>query len=532
MGTLVEDLGRQRQLIETHISWVFLDGQFVYKVKKPVDFGFLDFRHLEQRRAACEREVELNRRLTNDVYLGVVPITRDSAGLHSIAGEGTVVDYAVHMIQLSDASRLDVALQSSDAAVPSATVERSSPPCSASEAAWNVQIVRRLALRLAQFHASATSNAEVAEFGSVKRVRTNVQENFAQTRDHILQFVSPEHAQQLERLQLKFLSENQSLFSQRVQAGRIRDGHGDLRLEHVYLADAGFQILDCIEFNDRFRYADVCADIAFLTMDLRHQDMTDLAEAFLATYAQASGDYDMYALVDFYESYRALVRAKIQSFLVADQTGDARLGQDARREARRYYLQALLAERPPLVAPVVVAVGGLIASGKSHTSELISQILHCPVIDSDRTRKQLFAGQVSQTTGHGHFEGMYSAAATDQVYDEVCRRARVVLDSGRSVVLDASFRTRQQRARLLDLCKSPGRCLLFVECQAPEATLRARLAQRETQPSISDARNDLLEDFTRSYEAGTELPAERRLVLDTTQDAAALRAALTRFLLD
>ena len=515
MGTLVEDLSRHRQLIETHISWVFLDGECVFKVKKPVDFGFLDFRLLEQRREACEREVELNRRLSSGVYLGVLPIVVNEDGVHRIGSEdethhlSTIVDYAVHMIQLSDTERLDVLLASKK--VSSTTVSQ-------------------LALQLAEFHRQAPTDEAIASHGRLAQVQANVLENFAQTREHILEFISEVHARELEQQQLDFLSNNASLFDERVRCNRVRDGHGDLRLEHVYTTHTAFQILDCIEFNDRFRYADVCADIAFLTMDLRHHDAADLAEELLAAYAQATGDYDLYALVDFYESYRALVRAKIQSFMVADPQASHELKKRAQAEARRFYLQALLAERAPLEPKCVVGVGGLIASGKSHTSSLLSKKLHCPVVDTDRTRKQLFGSDIWEPQAEESFGGMYSESATERVYAEVCRRAHVVLNSGRSVIVDASFRTRRQRALLLELCQEAGTPLFFVECCAPEATIRARLEQRATKPSISDGRTAIFEDFARTYEPSIELTDTQRLVLDTTLDDQTQGELLERFL--
>ncbi|HWO14941.1 MAG TPA: phosphotransferase, partial [Polyangiaceae bacterium] len=266
MGDLVRDLeADSEELIETHISWVFLRAHEVFKVKKPVNFGFLDFSELGARRRACDAEVALNGRLAAGVYLGVVPVTRDGRGAHAIGGTGQVVDYAVHMKRLPRAARADLLL------------ERGQLTPGQLDA---------LAERLARFHASLEPSPGIAQFGRVEAILENVKENFAQA-SSLLRELAPEGAErEVEARQLGFLATNQVIFEARVRAGRVRDGHGDLRLEHVYLIDGAEPvIIDCIEFNERFRYADVCADIAFLSMDIGWHGRPDYKERFLAAYA-------------------------------------------------------------------------------------------------------------------------------------------------------------------------------------------------------------------------------------------------------
>ncbi|MFW6086916.1 MAG: AAA family ATPase, partial [Myxococcota bacterium] len=433
------------ELRETHISWVFLADGDVWKVKKPVDLGFLDFRRPEQRKAACEAEIRLNRRLASDVYHGVVPITRDAKGRHRIGGEGEVVDWAVHMRRLPDRIRADVMLE---------------------QGRLTADHLRRVAERVAKFHAEQPTDDEIAGYGRPDAIAVNVRENFEQTRDTITAHVSEAEAGEIEQWQMAMLEREPERFEARVRQGKVRDGHGDLRLEHVYLdEDGSVTIVDCIEFNERFRYADVCSDVAFLSMDLAYEGRADLAEVFLAAYARAAGDHDLYGLVDFYESYRAYVRGKIMSMLVADEDVAAATRDRAAKRARRYYLLALAAERSPLVPPAVVAVGGVIASGKSTVAERVSLALGAPVVDTDRTRKQMMRVDVSENLGDGAFQGAYAEGRTEAVYAEVLRRAEVVLRSGRPVILDASFRRRGFRAQARDLahrCAVPFR---FVECR-------------------------------------------------------------------
>jgi len=498
MGMLKADLEAAGfELIETHISWVFLGAAEVFKVKRPVDVGFLDFTTLEKRREACDAEVRLNRRLAPEVYIDVVPITVDAAGVHEIGGEGTVVEWAVHMHRLAIERRADELLQAG-------LLEPSH--------------VDALATHIAHFHEGARCDAETSRHGEVATIRRNVKENFEQTRGSVSQYLSAEQAREIEAWQLEML-DNEDRFMARVDAGRVRDGHGDLRLEHVYFGtDESITIIDCIEFNDRFRYGDVSADIAFLSMDLAWHGRVDLAERFLARYARESNDYDLYSVVNFYESYRAFVRGKVASLLADDGDASADARERARREARRYFMLALAYERPPLVPPRVVAVGGMIASGKSRTAATIGTLLAAPVISSDRTRKHLMGRKPAASMQGEAWSGAYSPSATETVYEELLRLADIVLSSGRPIVLDASFRTAAMRDAVRRLAARHGVPFLLVECSAPRELIAERLAARESAATHeSDARADLIDEFAARFERIDELPSSEHLRLDTSR---------------
>lgn len=498
MGHLKTDLAAAGfELIETHISWVFLGPSEVFKVKRPVDFGFLDFTTVEARRQACDAEVRLNRRLAPDVYLGVVPVTVDDAGVHAIAGSGTTVDWAVHMRRLSVEHRADELL-TAGTLVP--------------------EQVDQLAVCIARFHDAARCDEETSRHGDVATILRNVQENFEQTRQSIGEYLSEEQAQEIERWQRAMLADEER-FARRVAAERVRDGHGDLRLEHVYFEPSGsISIIDCVEFNDRFRYGDVCADIAFLSMDLAWHGRVDLAERLLARYARESNDYGLYSVVDFYESYRAFVRGKIASFLAADAEAAATTRERARHEARRYFLLSLAYERPPLVPPRVIAVGGIIASGKSRTAAVVGDALAAPVLSSDRTRKHLMGRTPQESMKSDAWTGAYSPAATEAVYQALLETAATVLASGRPVVIDASFRSAEMRRAARDLAQARNVPFLFVECQAPHDLVLQRLAGREEKPAhVSDARADLLDEFEKRFEPVEELVASEHLRVDTSR---------------
>jgi aminoglycoside phosphotransferase family enzyme/predicted kinase len=476
----------QVEVRETHVSLVFLGERDVYKVKKPVELGFLDFRTIDRRKEACAAEVELNARLAPDVYLGVVPVVRRKGGSFAFGGDGEVVDWAVHMKRMQDAERADVLLAKGRLTGP---------------------ILDAVADRIAAFHAASKPDARAAELGAPAAVARNVVENFAQTRAVIAAHLARDEAAEIEAWQLRFLRERAPLFEARVAAGRVRDGHGDLRLEHVYVGKSGrITVLDCIEFNERFRVADVASDIAFLAMDLAWRGRVDLAERLLARYALASGDYDLYALVDFYESYRAYVRGKVATMLAADEGAKAEARRAASLEARRYFLLALAAHRSAVLAPLLVCVGGVIASGKSTVAAAVAGALGAPVVEADRTRKQMLGVAPETRLDDPAWSGAYDLAFTERVYAEVLRRAGAVLASGRPVVVDASFRSAEQRAAARRMARERGVPIRFVECVAPADVCRARLARRASEGGISDGRLAIFDAFVARFAPFTELP--------------------------
>jgi aminoglycoside phosphotransferase family enzyme/predicted kinase len=495
---------------ETHVSWAFLTEADVYKVKKPVSLGFLDFSTLEARRRACEAEVALNSRLAAGVYLGLAPVRRGSDARLSFAGDGDVVDWAVHMLRLPDEARADVRL---------------------ANGLLGARDIDRIAEHVAAFHARAETSSAIAKHGALESIIRNVLENFATTRDDVADFVLADEAREIERWQLDFVQEHADRFEQRVAGGFVRDVHGDLRLEHVYLDDApdagdGITILDCIEFAERFRCSDVACDLAFLTMDLAAHGRVDLAERLLARYARASDDWELYGLADFYESYRAYVRAKVAT-LLARGTNDSSMRARAEADARRHYLLALACERRSLLSPVVVAVGGAIAAGKSTVADALGDELAAPVVDADRTRKAMLGVPATQGVRVGAFEGPYDPSVTERVYDEMMRRAGIVLASGRPVVLDASFRTAALRAKARELARAHRVPFLFAECRVPERVAMDRLASRERGASVSDGRRAIYRDFVAKSEPVNELGGGEHIVLDTTRSMDVVLAALT-----
>ena len=283
------------KLVQTQMSFVFLTGEYVYKVKKPVNLGYLDYTTLEKRRFFCQQELELNRRLCPEVYLDVVAITKDAEGIR-IEGEGRAVEYAVKMRQLPQHRMMDVLLRGNQV---------------------TPEMVTRVATKLARFHQKAETNSKIAAFGKLDVIRQNTDENFSQTEKYIDVSIPRLKYNRLKKYTDDFIQHNSALFAKRVKEGRIRDCHGDLHAAHICFTD-DICIYDCIEFNDRFRYSDVASEIAFLAMDLDRYQHHDLSRHLVNAYVELSHDEELLKLLNFYKCYRAYVRGKVESFKLDD----------------------------------------------------------------------------------------------------------------------------------------------------------------------------------------------------------------------
>jgi len=302
-------------VVQTHISIVFIADTFVYKIKKPVNFGFLDFSTLEKRKYFCHREVELNRRLTRDLYLGVLPVTLQGTTHTLCDPNGKAVEYAVKMRRIPD----DQLMKSLFARNEITDTH-----------------LRRIAEVLARFHASAARSPEIDAFGAPERFKVNTDENFDQVSDYVGTTISKEEFQGLKDWTEDFYQSHGPFFLERIANGRIRDCHGDLHMEHICLTE-DLPIFDCIEFNDRFRYGDTIADIAFLLMDLEFHGGADLARMLWKAYQELAHEEAADALLTFYKTYRAFVRGKVHGFQLSDAAIGEQEKERAIQTARRYF---------------------------------------------------------------------------------------------------------------------------------------------------------------------------------------------------
>jgi aminoglycoside phosphotransferase family enzyme/predicted kinase len=490
------------RLVQTHSSFVFIAPPFVFKLKKPVNFGFLDFSTLEKRRYFCEREVELNRRLCPKVYLGVLPISR-LRGRFSFGGEGRVVEYAVKMRKLSERHFLDRLVERGEA-VPGD--------------------LDRIAIALREFYLAQHPSEEIEAWGRIDRLRISTDENFRQTRKFIGNTLSRPAFATIRFYTNAFYRRHGHLFASRVRGKWIRDCHGDLHLEHIHLTSRALHIYDCIEFNDRFRYVDVANDAAFLAMDLDYEDRPDLARHFATTLAAALKDGDMPRLMNFYKCYRADVRGKVESLhRIAPAVPEAERQESAGR-AQRYFRLAL---RYAVAGsePLVLAVMGRIGAGKSTLARALGAELGWSVLSSDRARKELAGFPLYERSGAAVRRQLYSKAMTKKTYQHLLAAAEREVRAGRSVIIDATFAQREHRAALMHRFRSQPAAFLFLEAQAADPTVKERLKAREARAGeVSDARLEDFEMLTRLYEAPTELSARHRIEVRT---AAPLEKTLT-----
>jgi len=307
-----EEAGRV-ELIQTHISFVFLTENFVYKVKKAVDLGFLDFTTLEKRRFFCEKELELNRRLCGDMYLEVVPINKSN--VIKVKGGGETVEYAVKMKKMPEEKMMSRLLEKNKV---------------------DSELIDKTARIIAEFHSKAETNRRISEFGSSATVETNWKENFEQTQEFVSRTVSVKDFKLIRGKIDGFMKGNLPLFEKRVAEGRVRDCHGDIHSGNIFVTDRIY-IFDAIEFNERFRYSDTASDIAFLAMDLDFKGRSDLSRFFVKRYVGYSGDQELMNLLPFYKCYRAYVRGKVASFRLKDPNIGSDEKSKAMKEAKAYF---------------------------------------------------------------------------------------------------------------------------------------------------------------------------------------------------
>jgi aminoglycoside phosphotransferase family enzyme/predicted kinase len=474
--------------LETHISLVFLAGEHVYKIKKPISLGFLDFSTVERRLHFCREEVRLNRRLTEGIYEGVVPIT-ETEGRLALNGEGTPVEYTVKMRRLPDRYTMGRMLD---------------------KRALGDEDLHSLAEKLTKFYRNAPCGQNV---GGWETVKENCEENFLQMKPFVGKIIAPPRFELIRTATTGFLDRRHSLFEKRLQQGSVREGHGDLRSEHVYFTPDGIQILDCIEFNERMRYNDVASDIAFLAMDLDYRGAFRASEQFISAFVPCFGDLRMLAMMDFYLCYRACVRLKVTCFRLQQESLEA----DQRRfllERTRTFAALACRYAKRFLLPTVYVVMGMIAAGKSTVARALADAFGAPLLSTDTIRKELFD---KAAPGGEYGKGVYRREARSLVYAKLLLTAQEQLQNHRSVVLDATYSGEKQRAEALRLATENRAAIVFIECTCPDEVIRRRLEKRETQGSISDARLPIWEEFRKNYQPPEEIPPALRLRADATR---------------
>ena len=443
------------EMIETHISYVFLTGSYAYKLKKAVNLGFLDFTTLKLRRFFCKEELRLNRRLAPQLYLDLVSVggtfQKPKVGI-----ESDVIEFAVKMRQFSQEGLLNYVLSSDK---------------------LTSDQVDELAISVAAFHQRIECARPEQDYGRASSIESSVHQNFAQIR---VMLDSPDNDKNLSQIEKWSLSEHEALlpvFTQRRKHNFIRECHGDLHLGNIALVDGRIQIFDCIEFNPSLRWIDTINETAFLVMDLSEHGRPDFAWRFLNTYLQETGDYEGLRLLRYYIIYRAMVRAKVARIHASQSNLN---GENRKIALDTYFAYADYAGKvTQSLKQGLIITNGLSGSGKTTVSQLLLEKLGAIRVRSDIERKRLQNISMKTKSSSGVNAGIYTDSVTKDTYAELLRLANLILEAGYLAIIDAAFLLRWQRNNLRRLAKERNVPFVIVSCQATDEELRRRIIQRE-----------------------------------------------------
>jgi uncharacterized protein len=482
---------------QSHISYVFLAGPIVYKIKKPVRFSFLDYSTLDKRRHFCKEEVRLNRRLAPDMYLDVVPILESEGRF--VLGDGAAteqcgkkVEYAVKMRRLPEGQMLDRLIKNGRV---------------------GKEAMNRVAAKLVAFHAEAgTEKATV--YGAPEAIWQRWSDGFRETEPFVGRTIRARQYRTIADFSAGFYRHHESLLAARARGGRVREGHGDLRAEHVCLTD-GIVIFDCIEFSAGLRTCDVSSELAFLAMDLEFLGQPALAAELVGAYEQRSGDKELSVLLPFYKCYRAYVRGKVESLKSKETEVPQGERETAEAQACRYFALACRYARGQLLRALII-VCGLAGSGKSTVARAIQERTGVSLMNSDITRKRLAGLKPTEHATQEFGGGIYSDAFTDLTYGTLLAEAENSLRQSAGVIVDATFQDAKQRRRFVDLAARLNVPLVFIECQASEAEILRRLEKRaSSENEVSDATREVYLRQRNEFMPLVEVPADSHFVVRT-----------------
>ena len=506
----------QVELIQTHISYIFIAGTYVYKVKKAIDFGFLDFTTLDKRKYYCNEELILNRRLAPKVYLEVVEIGEDAGGNIVLGMKDRIVEYAVKMLKIPQEGMLKTLLHQGK-------VDHS--------------IMDALARKLVDFHSHAATGGHIDEIGGLETIRRNHDENFEQTKNYVDITIPEVQYRFIKAYIYNFIDSHHALFAKRVAEHRIRDGHGDLHLEHICIMDPGspdkapdkamdrfrkdydpddIVIFDCIEFNERFRYDDVAAEVAFLAMDLDFNGYPDHSETFVNAYIKHSGDHEIRNLLNFYKCYYAYVRGKVVGFEINDNS----IRQEERNEAAKAaagYFNLAYTYAARLEKPTLILMSGLMGTGKSVRAKHIAPRVGAEIIQTDVVRKEILNIEPTEKHYEAFGRGIYSEEVTRKTYGRALELASQKLKEGRSVIIDASYKSRDDRRKAFEAAGRLHADFFIIECICPENIIKERLISRMSDKGeVSDGRWEIYLAQKEAFDAITEIPDSLHIILDTS----------------
>ncbi|MUH00969.1 AAA family ATPase [Scytonema sp. UIC 10036] len=487
-GFYSHEVSEPIRLIQTHISYVLLTGKYAYKVKKPVNYGFLDYSTLEKRRHFSYEELRLNQRGAAELYLEVLPIALVD-GKYQLGETGEPVEYVLKMLQFPDDTLLSQLFK---------------------QGQLDEELVEELGRVVAEYHANKTvTNDYIRSFGEVEQVRAAFDENYQQSEKYIGGPQTREQFEETKRYTDSFFAGCDELFHKRMKSDRIRECHGDLHLGNICLWQDKLWLFDCIEFNEPFRFVDVMYDVAYGVMDLDAQKRLDLSNAYLNTYLEMTGDWEGLQVLPIYLSRQSYVRAKVTSFLLDDPSVPSSVKEEVTKTAATYYKLASEYTKPR--QGQLLLMSGVSGSGKSTTARYLARHLGAIHVRSDAVRKHLAGIPLFERGG----DEIYTAEMTQKTYARLLELGILLAKQGYTVILDAKYDRRQFREDAIAQAQTHQIPIQIVQCTAPREVLQKRISERTG--DITDATVDLLESQLQQAEPFTEQEQPLVKILDTIQ---------------
>ncbi|WP_218814210.1 AAA family ATPase [Rickettsiella endosymbiont of Dermanyssus gallinae] len=492
--SLYEHSAAQPRLIETHVSWVILTGQYAYKIKKPVDFGFLDFSTLEKRKHFCEEELRLGQQFASEIYLNIVPIT-GTLDHPQINGTGPILEYAIKMLEFPQENLLSTLLK---------------------QGGLTENIIDQLSKLIAEFHKKTPVATKESRFGQPEEVHAPTKQNFEQIAPLLTKAADIEQLKRLELWSEQQFKQFQSLLQSRKDQGFIRDCHGDLHLANIIFYKNKPILFDRLEFNEDLRWTDVIADLAFLMMDLTEKKQIGFSNQLVNTYLHYTEDYEGLALLPYYLAYRAVVRAKIALFRLKEE----KLGDAEKKEIQNdYYNFINLAESYTHSAkPSLIITHGFAGSGKTTLAKECVKYCGAIQISSDIIRKNLFDIPLHGRSNSGLNSGIYTAEATKATYKKLSDLAEIIIKAGFTTLVDATFLKHSQRTCFYSLAEKMQIPFYILHCQVNNTEIEQRIKSRLNKPnSVSEADLTILIEQKKNNEPLTSLEKEHTLLIKDKQ---------------
>lgn len=475
------------KILQTHISYVALTGKYAYKIKKPVNFGFLDFSTIEKRKHFCYEELKLNKRLCPEIYEKVVTINKDQNQL-KIDGKGEIIDYALKMKEFPQEKIVSFLLHKNNV---------------------NEETINKIVDKLVEFYKLEKTSEEIKKYGEIKTIKQNIDENFEQTKNKINQIITKETYEFIKNTTNSFLKRKKDVFKKRIKNGFILDCHGDLHTGNIVLINNEICIFDCIEFNKRFRYSDVASDIAFLAMDLDYQGFPYLSSYLIDRYIEKSNDKNIFDVLNFYKCYRAYVRGKVTGFQLDDSYIESEKKEEIVNSAKNYfylaeYYSGLIKNEIEQKTPIVFITSGLTGTGKTTVSRKIAVDYNAIRINTDEVRKEIFKIDKYEKHYDEYNTGLYAPENMKKVYDKIFKKTENLLNNKKNVIVDATFRTNNLREKIKNIAIKKNASFIILNTVCPEELVKKYLDERTKKKTVSDGRWGIYKKQKKSFESFEE----------------------------